>query len=43
MKKYIVINTSAGLFSSPQILKARSFRSALQWCFKHGYDLIEEA
>ena len=42
MKKYVVINQSEGLFASPQILKARNFKCALQWCFKHGYDLIEE-
>lgn len=43
MKMFVVINTSAGLWAQPQILKARSFERALQWCFKHGYDLIEEA
>lgn len=43
MKKFVVIQSGAGLWASPQILKARSFKSALQWCFSHGYDLIEEA
>lgn len=43
MKKFIVIKTSDGLFARPQILRAKTFKSALAWCFKHGYDLIEEA
>lgn len=42
MKKYIVVN-AADIFARPQIIKAHNFRSALQWCFKHNYDLIEEA
>lgn len=43
MKTYIVIKSNMGLFAPVERIKKRSFRSALNWCFRNGYDLIEEA
>ena len=42
MKTYVVVNSSKGVFAPFERLRAKNFRSALSWCFKNGYDLIEE-
>ncbi len=42
MKRFRVVDTSKGLWAPIETLKARSFERALQWCFNHGYELIEE-
>lgn len=42
MRRFRVVDSSQGLWAPIRILRARNEERALQWCFMHGYDLIEE-
>ena len=42
MRKYVVVDSSKGLWAPMETLNAPDFESALQWCMKNGYDIVEE-
>lgn len=42
MKRYLVVDTSKGLWAPVEEIRALNWDSAFDWCMKHGYDIIDE-
>lgn len=40
--KFRVVNTKEGLWGRMGTLTAKSFESALRWCVRNGYDIVEQ-